>query len=309
MENSNEKKGISRRSFMRGVVITASSIPIVAVACTPETAVVAQPAPNMPTPPLNPDVPLAPTVPPNQFMLRTFTSHEARTVEALTARILPGTPEDPGAREAGVVSYIDNMLSYREGFNESTYREPPYAQIAEENEGSQASDPYQTILVAADQIERYGFQAILSPREVYRLGVVSVDAYARSLYQKPYINLSEDEQDRIIEDMVSGDADDAFAPFSSKTFFTILRRHTAEGMFSDPAYGGNRGMVGWSLIGYPGAQRAYTPDDIRTETSSPRPPQSLAMMHPFSPGEYAGDIPVLPVSGSQEEFPVHENHP
>jgi gluconate 2-dehydrogenase gamma chain len=309
MENPNEKKGISRRSFMRGVVIATSSIPIVAAGCAPEATVAQPPAPTLPPQPLNPDVPLAPTVTPSQTVLRTFTPHEARTVEALTARILPGTPDDPGAREAGVVNYIDNMLAYREGFNESTYREPPYAQIAEEAQDTQISDPYQTVLVSADQIERYGFQAILSPREVYRLGVMGVDAYARQLYQKPFASLSEDEQDRIVEAMVNGDADDAFAPFTGRSFFTILRRHTAEGMFSDPAYGGNRNMVGWQLIGYPGAQRAYTPNDIRTETNTPRPPQSLAMLHPFSPGEYAGDIPVLPVSGSEEQFPVHHNHP
>ena len=34
-------------------------------------------------------------------------------------------------------------------------------------------------------------------------------------------------------------------------------------MFGDPMYGGNRDMVGWKLIGYPGAQRQYTPDDIK----------------------------------------------
>jgi hypothetical protein len=48
-------------------------------------------------------------------------------------------------------------------------------------------------------------------------------------------------------------------------------------MFSDPMYGGNMGKVGWSLIGYPGAQRLYTSEDL-TNTSFSRPPQSLAEM-------------------------------
>jgi gluconate 2-dehydrogenase gamma chain len=54
-----------------------------------------------------------------------FYLHEADTVEAMTARIVPGDAEDPGAREAGVLAYIDRALSgayaaeyggaYREG--------------------------------------------------------------------------------------------------------------------------------------------------------------------------------------------------
>lgn len=302
---------LSRRGFLRGAIITAASIPVVAAGCSP----VEQQPPvqtgfqSSPPPPLNPDVPLAPDTPPSSAILRTFTPHEARTIEALTARILPGTPEDPGAREAGVVIYIDNMLAYQEGFVESTYREPPFAEIYEGDEPPESDDSFQTVWVAADQIERYGYQAILSPREVYRLGIIAVDTYSRSQFDAPFISLSDADQDSIIEAMVNGDATTGFEQISAQSFFTVLRRHTAEGMFSDPAYGGNRDMVGWKLIGYPGAQRAYTERDIRNEAPIPREPQSLAQLHAFSPGEFAGEHVVLPVSGSEEEFPIRHNHP
>jgi gluconate 2-dehydrogenase gamma chain len=310
-DDLSQKQGLSRRGFLRGAIITAASIPVVAAGCSP---IEQQPPAQMgfqssPPMPLNPDVPLAPNAPPSAAILRTFTPHEARTVEALTARILPGTPEDPGAREAGVVTYIDNMLAYQEGFVESTYREPPFAEMYEGSEPPEGDSPFEVVWVAADQIERYGYQSILSPREVYRLGVIAVDAYSRSKFDAPFLSLSDVDQDNIIEDMVSGDATTGFEQIASQSFFAILRRHTAEGMFSDPAYGGNRNMVGWKLIGYPGAQRAYTERDIRNETPTPREPQSLAQLHPFSPGEYAGDHVVLPVSGSEEEFPVRHNHP
>jgi len=39
---------------------------------------------------------------------------------------------------------------------------------------------------------------------------------------------------------------------SSKMFFDMLWRNTEEGFFADPLYGGNRGKVGWKLIGFPG---------------------------------------------------------
>jgi gluconate 2-dehydrogenase gamma chain len=64
---------------------------------------------------------------------------------------------------------------------------------------------------------------------------------------------------------------------SARAFFTRLRNDTIEGMFGDPMYGGNRDLVGWKLIGFPGAQRLYTPDDIKNPDFT-RAPQSLAMM-------------------------------
>jgi gluconate 2-dehydrogenase gamma chain len=44
-------------------------------------------------------------------------------------------------------------------------------------------------------------------------------------------------------------------------FFQLLRAHTIEGMFSDPMHGGNAGLIGWQLVGYPGPRMNYK-DDI-----------------------------------------------
>jgi hypothetical protein len=80
-------------------------------------------------------------------------------------------------------------------------------------------------------------------------------------------------------------------------FFTMLRTDTIEGMFSDPIYGGNRNMVGWALINYPGVQRAYTPADLKAATVT-RKRQSMAMMMPENPGLNPSSNVVLPESGS-----------
>ena len=56
-----------------------------------------------------------------------FNEEEARIVEAMTARIIPSHPGNPGAKEAGAVVYIDRALAgffsplqtfYREGIAE-----------------------------------------------------------------------------------------------------------------------------------------------------------------------------------------------
>ena len=51
-------------------------------------------------------------------------------------------------------------------------------------------------------------------------------------------------------------------------FFRIVREHTVQGYFGDPAYGGNRETVGWKLVGFPGAQWGYSEEQMRPGTDS-----------------------------------------
>jgi gluconate 2-dehydrogenase gamma chain len=257
-----------------------------------------------------PEIPSAPATPPDPAILRFFMLEEALVVDALCGRILPGTPDDPGAQEATVVVYIDNLLSWNEGFAEATYRKPPFAYPYEGDTPPQSVSRYNLIPVKADEMERYGYQSQLTPREVYRSGIAAIESYVRRDYDETtFANLGTDQQDTIIQAMLDGEID-IFEQFSSTSFFHVLRRHVAEGMFSDPAYGGNRDMVGWKLIGYPGAQRSYTAEEIRTPQLQ-RPPQNLAELHRFHSGEHANDHVRLPVSGSNVENLVdpHKNHP
>ncbi len=295
---------MTRRHFLKvvGAVTTAAGVGVIGTGCEPVEEAISSGITNDPLPlsAQYPAVPYTPAGPPPAGTLRFFTPHEARTVEALTARLLPGTPDDPGAREAGVVYYIDNVLAAPEGFNEPIYRRPPFAQVYEGDAPPTGAEfeAYEVIWVPAEEIERYGYQSILTPREVFRLGLALVDRYANDQFSSNYVALSEETQDSIIDDLLNNRVT-GLEMFAPSAFFHILRRYTSEGMFSDPAYGGNRNMVGWQLIGYPGAQRAYTPNDLKAINEPPRPPQSLAELHAFNPGEPRPDV-VLPVRGSEE---------
>lgn len=148
-----------------------------------------------------------------------FFLDEADTVDALAARIIPGDAEDPGAREAGVVYYIDRALS-------GTYSE---------------------------------WQG------VYREGIRTLNTYTTERYGGNFFELSETNQDTVMEALANGEVP-GFGDSdmgASESFFTVVWSHTAEGMFSDPIYGGNRGAVGWKLIGFPGAQYGYSADEAR----------------------------------------------
>ena len=247
--------------------------------------------------------------------LRFLSDQEAETLDVLVGRILPGDADDPGAREAGVVFYIDEVLSHRDGFAGPVYLQPPFAVPYDGEEPSQTERPG-VVHVERDELPRYGYQSPLTPVEIYRQGLAELDEYCRSEYGAPMYELDPEVQDEVVQALVdgevtstdvgpavdnkcNGDQCKGFADPSTANFFGTVRNHVVEGMFSDPLYGGNREMVGWQLIGYPGAQRGYTPADL-LDVETPIPAQSLTDLHPFRAGRSDIGDPRLPVSGQGE---------
>ncbi len=209
-----------------------------------------------------------------------FSIHEAATVDALVSRIIPGDASDPGAHEAGVVYFIDRMLAGTNlGYDLKTYTQGPFPMTEESQtpvEFSSSPNSYLAVFIQSGNISRYGFQSVLSPQDMYRLSVEFLDAHTNAKYNDNFVDLDESKQDEVLTTLQQDKAEEFTGP-SSKAFFSVLRNDAIKGMFSDPMYGGNAGMVGWSLIGYPGAQRLYTADDMANTTFS-RNPQSLGQM-------------------------------
>jgi gluconate 2-dehydrogenase gamma chain len=55
--------------------------------------------------------------------------------------------------------------------------------------------------------------------------------------------------------------------FSSRMLFNAVYGNTIEGFFADPVYGGNRGMAGWKLVGFPGVRYDYR--DVMDKPNQP----------------------------------------
>jgi gluconate 2-dehydrogenase gamma chain len=126
---------------------------------------------------------------------------------------------------------------------------------------------------AARYIDRALAGPLASSREAYSSGLASLDAYARTSKGAAFAQLSADDQDAVLMDL-DRDIASGFT-LGSAAFFTLVRAHTIQGTFCDPAYGGNASFVGWDLIGYPGVRTAVTADQQRT-AAVPKPNHSSA---------------------------------
>jgi gluconate 2-dehydrogenase gamma chain len=88
----------------------------------------------------------------------------------------------------------------------------------------------------------------------YRKGLRALDRYAREKFGAKFVKLGDEEKDAALSDCEAGQI-----PRFKKSvdFFETLRCHVLEGVFGEPQYGGNRGLIGWRLVGFPGQQFGY----------------------------------------------------
>jgi gluconate 2-dehydrogenase gamma chain len=235
---------------------------------------------------------VASQAPINCSVLSFFTREEAGTVDAFTARLIPGDGKDPGAREACVMHFIDRKLAEYDTFATPTYFKGPFAEPAKGRKPGFHGD---TVYVAEEDLERYGFQSSLTPQQAYRLGLRELERYSQQTHGLPFAALPDSTQDTIIG-LLEDDKLESFEKPSGGAFFDMLLEDTYEGMFADPLYGGNRNYVGWRLIGYLGAQRAWTPEELKHGPRERRI-QGLRDMAPMHPGRIEPHV-ILPIRGT-----------
>ena len=89
---------------------------------------------------------------------------------------------------------------------------------------------------------------------LYRGGCRALAGEAKRRFKADFLRLSPEQQDALLTDFEAGTIDSY--PRAGE-FFAILRTHTMEGVLGEPAYGGNRDLVGWKLVGFPGHQFGY----------------------------------------------------
>jgi gluconate 2-dehydrogenase gamma chain len=178
-------------------------------------------------------VPVPATIGEPQVLTREI---DRRTVSAVFDRLIPGDELGPSATDAGCVDFLDSQLAGTFGQGASLYRAGPKA-------------------VGEDALMQKP-QFIATPRERYETGLRALEAYAQRTHKASFADLKPDQQDAILHGMETGTIE--LAPeVNTPAFFELMLANVREGYFADPMYGGNKNMVGWKMIGFPGARYDY----------------------------------------------------
>jgi gluconate 2-dehydrogenase gamma chain len=181
-----------------------------------------------------------------------FKQQEVGFITAAVERLIPSDENGPGAIEAGVPSYIDKQIGGAWGAGERLYRSGPW------HEGA----PTQ------------GYQLPYTPAELFRHALRGIETDLNKRGSKPFNKLDAQAQDTYLKLLEKGGIDLDGVP--SKVFFQSLLDLTIEGYFSDPVYGGNKDMVSWKMIGFPGAYATYYTTVDQHGMNFTRAPMSLA---------------------------------
>ncbi|PTL39944.1 gluconate 2-dehydrogenase subunit 3 family protein [Alkalicoccus saliphilus] len=193
----------------------------------------------------------------NRMEARVFFKRQQdfNVLRSMTERIFPEDDNGPGAIELGVPYYIDRQLAGPWGMNAKEYMDGPFEEGAD-TQGSQTRVPR---------------------GDMFLQGVRRVNAISQDQFGENFFDLEDTGQQNEILSALEND-DVNMNGFSSSEFFSTLVVATMEGAYCDPVYGGNRGMRGWQMKEFPGAQMAYA-DVIEDEEFHEMDPVSLHDHH------------------------------
>jgi gluconate 2-dehydrogenase gamma chain len=191
--------------------------------------------------------------------------NEVAFLEAAVDRLIPADEKWPGALDAGVVNYFDLQLGGSWGAGERLYRSGPWF------EGTKTQ----------------GYQLPFTPSELFRTAIRAIDKDLKS-QNTTFKEMPPEKQEAYLKELEKGGKDLDGIP--SKVFFASLLQMTMEGFLADPSYGGNKDMIAWQMIGFPGAYASYYDLVDKHGIKIKRKPISLAEdstgrihMHPQTP--------------------------
>lgn len=139
-----------------------------------------------------------------------LTPAQARNVEAIAAQIIP-TDELPGAREAGVVYFIDQALKTFASDTLAVYQKG----LAELNVATSAKYP---------GVKQFAVASVEQQHVLLEELTNGTQPVATPGRRRPQAGASSD-------------------------FFQVIWQHTVFGFLVDPSGGGNRDYAGWKVIG------------------------------------------------------------
>jgi gluconate 2-dehydrogenase gamma chain len=189
-----------------------------------------------------------------------FTADEGRAMDAITDCVIPPDPETPGGKDSGCAVFIDRQLAGAYGRQDGLYVRPPF-QTGTKSQGPQSEG---------------------GPARQYREALAALDRACKSKYAgKAFADLVAADKDTVLKDLESGNL--KLDGADGKAFFEQAVKDIQMGFFADPIYGGNRDMVAWKMIGYPGARYNYLDWVNRHNERFPLAPVSMTGRAEWTP--------------------------
>lgn len=255
---------------------------------------------------------------------RFLDDHEFATLEALCDRILP-PDHDPGAKQLGAARYVERLLTaFDTGDTPFLYTGGPFSgrnPYPDTATGTASSvfppNSFTTPIPLSSVQELYWRAEILGAkaaglpkhieqqwggtlrglRDVYRDSLAIVDGVATAHAGAAFVDLDVASQDAVLALL---DQTGVFPadPVRGQTFLDVVIRHTLEGCFSAPEYGGNDGGSGWRMLGIEGDSQPLgysiyrAPGDDLAER--PEHPISTANPDEIATGGALVPIPLTP---------------
>ena len=208
---------------------------------------------------------------------------EQSLLEKIVETIIP-TDADPGAKEAGVIYFIDRALAGDYGQSANMFMDGPHilpripansttpllvspslswvnatggstSPIAYPG-GNLSTDtgPVQGITASPRVGSGINYQYPLNLREFWRVGLDALQKYAKDPngpYKAPFESLSATSQLTLLQDLWDNKPA-SFNNIRPSDFAYELTFMTWAGFLMDPIYGGNQNMVGWTYTGFNG---------------------------------------------------------
>ncbi len=204
---------------------------------------------------------------------------EQSLLEKIVETIIP-TDTDPGAKEAGVIYFIDRALAGDYGQSANMFMDGPHilpripASLANTlsvnptlswanlpgnssapityTGGSIGTPGVGAGITASPRVgSGINYQYPLNFREFWRVGLVALQAYANSAYGGNFETLSSANQLLLLQDLWANKPT-SFSNILPSDFAYELTFMTWAGFLMDPIYGGNQNMVGWTFTGFNG---------------------------------------------------------
>lgn len=207
-----------------------------------------------------------------QGVFLTLNGTERIVVEALAEAIIPTDSNGPGAKEAGVIYFIDRMLAGNYGKGGNMYLQGPFV-TPQTGSLSLLGAVYPSTTKSAITYKGTikprlqagtAYQYAFNPREFWRRGLVFLEDYCKAAKGNPFEILSSSDQITVLQDLFDNSSSNtalqsAFQGPNAAEFFNEVHDMVTAGFWADPIYGGNQGMIGWKLVAF---NANYWGDDI-----------------------------------------------